>query len=423
MGFPFQRTGFDKGIDGYMEIVDPSTGTATNNIILVQSKATTGDFIAETGEGFDYYCDERDLTYWISGNAPVILVISNPNRNEAYWVSIKDYFTELSDRKSHKVHFNKDKNRFDVNSKLDLIGMATPKDAGVYLSPLPKREALCSNLLEVDTFCEAIFVAPTEYHSRRTLWEEFGRMKVEPGNEFVLKNGQILTFHNLEEYPWSEICEAGAIESFRSVEWAYSDEPSKQNEFIELLYASLRQMLQPDVWYDKDEDYYYFSPTTGLMPRTLPRKGTKTGKGKTVFKAYMKKKMPTEVAYYRHSAFYGQFRLHDDKWYLEITPHYRFTWNGYRRSKFEAEQLTTIKRFELNPAVFGQVSMWADYLKAQGQATLLKSAYSFLGFGSLSSFELYTGIDDRSWLKRETSDKASVINSADNQLSLFDLLT
>ena len=159
MGFPFQRTGFDKGIDGYMEIVDSSTGTATNNIILVQSKATTGGFIAETGEGFDYYCDERDLTYWISGNAPVILVVSNPDRNEAYWVSIKDYFKDLLVHKAHKVHFNKETNRFDVGSKLELIGMATPKDAGVYLSPLPKHETLCSNLLEVDTLSETIFVA------------------------------------------------------------------------------------------------------------------------------------------------------------------------------------------------------------------------------------------------------------------------
>ena len=62
----------------------------TNSIIQVQSKATEGRFTAETAVSLEYVCDERDLTYWMQGNAPVILVVSRPKTGEAYYVLLRD---------------------------------------------------------------------------------------------------------------------------------------------------------------------------------------------------------------------------------------------------------------------------------------------------------------------------------------------
>jgi len=67
-----------------IEIRDPITGEMTNLILQVQSKATDQDFLADTPTGFDYYCEQRDLHYWLSGNGPVILVRSRPATKEAY---------------------------------------------------------------------------------------------------------------------------------------------------------------------------------------------------------------------------------------------------------------------------------------------------------------------------------------------------
>jgi hypothetical protein len=50
MGFLWNPSGFDAGIDGYIELRDPTTGDVTNCIIQVQSKATAGHFTAETSE-------------------------------------------------------------------------------------------------------------------------------------------------------------------------------------------------------------------------------------------------------------------------------------------------------------------------------------------------------------------------------------
>ncbi|MFL5659326.1 MAG: DUF4365 domain-containing protein, partial [Ktedonobacteraceae bacterium] len=150
MGFLWYPTGgLEAGIDGTIEIRDPGTGIAFNSIIQVQSKATVGQFQAETPEGFDYLCDVKDLNYWLQGNAPVILIVSRPSTDEAYWVSIKDYFQDFMQRKAHKVHFSKLRDQFDKTCLSSLINLAMPRDAGIYFSPSVTEEQLWSNLLEV----------------------------------------------------------------------------------------------------------------------------------------------------------------------------------------------------------------------------------------------------------------------------------
>jgi len=98
MGHVYQATGdLEAGIDGYIEIRDPETEEATGLTVAVQSKATAGRVTAETNERFEYLLDERDLDYWLSGNLPVLLVVSRPQSGEAYYKSIKEYFSSGED--------------------------------------------------------------------------------------------------------------------------------------------------------------------------------------------------------------------------------------------------------------------------------------------------------------------------------------
>lgn len=95
MGFVWYPTGqVEAGIDGYLEIRDPVTGAVTNSIIQVQSKATDRPFVAASEISFEYQCDAEDLKYWMAGNAPVILIVARPSTREAYWVAIKEYFSD-----------------------------------------------------------------------------------------------------------------------------------------------------------------------------------------------------------------------------------------------------------------------------------------------------------------------------------------
>lgn len=137
-----------------------------------------------------------------------------------------------------------------------------------------------------------------------------------------------------------------------------------------------------------------------------------------VFQGYGKKNNPTKIGYYRHSAFFGQFHRFGDKWYLEISPTYHFTRDGYRTSIFREAQLTGIKRLERNPAVLGQVVMWAEYL--QDKPDLFKKPYPFLNFGSLVQFEIQAGLDDKTWLNKEEAEEVATTTLPENQLPLFE---
>lgn len=418
MGFVWTPTGLEAGIDGYIEIRDANSGEVANLIIQVQSKATEKDFQSENSDGHDYYCNARDLDYWLGGNAPVILVRSRPSTKEAYWVSIKDYFKDLSRRKSGKIHFNKANDKFDVNCREALLRLATPKDSGFYLAAIPKKEKLYANLLKLNKFADKIYLAETDFRDYKILSAKLREMSGNIGSEWILKNRRILSLHNLEEYPWSEICDQGTVEPFDTSEWSDSCDVDFQNDFKRLLNQCLKEKLKPDVRYHKGNDYFHFTATEGLSKREVTYKSLVQNASREVFRAYPKKNDANQIGYCRHSAFIGSFLKIDGSWFLEITPTYHFTHEGRRPHKYREDLLKRIKEIERNPAVLGQVVMWADYLR--GKPDLFAKPYPFLTFGSLMCFDIDTGLDDNLWLHREGKEESRFIQSSNNQFLLFD---
>lgn len=415
----YPSAGVEAGIDGVIEMRDPVTGVVFNSIVQVQSKATTKEWVAETATGFEYLCKPEDLEYWLQGNAPVILVVSRPATQEAYWLSIKDYFSDLPRRQARKVYFNKERDCFDETCRDALITLSLPKDAGVYLPPRPKIETIYSNLLEVVSFAHDLYIAETDYRRDNHVWAAFKELDVRVGSEWVLSGKQIVSFYNLDEYPWSAICDSGTIERFDTREWAFSDDPDKQRLFVWLLRKALREKLWPEVRFSKDKHCYYFRATNDLSPRTLPYRSLSHSTSRKVFRAYYSTKRPGEVSFYRHSAFKDQFLCFDATWYLEITPTYYYTGNGHDPYLFADDQLSGIKRLEKNPAVLGQVVMWASHLTREPD--LFHDTYPFLAFGALQQFETSVGFDDAQWLGKEEEDKAGDTRSALGDLPLFDV--
>jgi hypothetical protein len=401
MGYLWYPTGgTEAGIDGSIEIRDPETGEVTNSIVQVQSKATTNPFQAETESGFDYVCSEKDLEYWMRGNAPVILIVSRPHSGEAYWVSIKDYFTDPKSRAARKVHFDKARDRFDEGCAAALSELAVLRDAGLYFAPSPAKEILYSNLLRVSHFPGRLYVGHTDYRDGKEVRAKLREHGAGEDNEWFPKRGSIYSFNDLTEEPWDEICDQGTVEEFDSEEWAYSDDRDRQGEFVQLLNQCLRAKTRAlGLRYSKDLDCYYFGATNDLSEFKLGYQSLVNETSRTVFRGYPKKGKPKEIAYYRHSAFWGSFRRFDDAWYLEITPTYYFTWDGRRPDKFYEDKLKKIKEQEKNPAVRGQIVMWAEYLSRDGN--LFEPQYPMLGFEELMRFEVEVGLDDAVWLERD----------------------
>jgi hypothetical protein len=421
MGCLWYPTGaIEAGIDGQIELRDPTSGEVGNLIIQVQSKAKQDAFTTETPTSFEYLCEERDLVYWLNGNAPVILVVSRPDTNEAYWADIKDYFKDLSRLKARKVYFDKRRDRFDATCREALLRIAAHKDSGVYLSPPPQIETLYSNLLKVDSFAEHIYIASTDYRKTGDVWRTLPRPA--PGErwsgEWFLKNEQIISFLDLDAYPWNTVCDVGTVECFDAAEWAYSKDEDRQRDFVRLLNGALKERLWPGVRYSKQKDCYYFIASPSLGERKIEFDNVKGKSIQTVFKGYATKKQPNRISFYRHSAFRGFFVRHDNEWYLEINPTHYFTSNGRDLDVFFESHLSGLKRIERNEAVLRQVLMWASYLQRSGD--LFTTPYPYVQFGSIQTGTIEAGIDDQMWLTHEEEDEAKLMRSDIEQLDMFE---
>lgn len=417
MGYLWSPNGpLEAGIDGTIEIRDSVTEELTGCILRAQSKATTNPFPKETAERFEFPCDERDIEYWLRGNAPVILICSRIDTGDVYWKSIKDYFKDPERLNSRKIVFEKAEDRFDESAAAKLAKLAIPVDSGIYLAPRLKRETLYSNLLKVSSLPAKLYLAVTEHGSREEVREALGTYMKYPPREWVARSKTILSVHDLGTHPWSKIVDAGTVEEFDTAEWAESDDTEKRNDFVQLLNLCLTERLAPEHvrWSNKDH-LYYIAPTRGLNRRCVNYRGLKKGASKEVFGPRKSKRDVTHTAYYRHSAFEGNFARYDGEWFLEIVPTYHFTEDGKKPSRFAAQRLQKIKQLERNPAILGQLFMWAHVLRT-ASAPLFRKPYPHLSFGDLVSFPIEVGIEDSEWLKQEEGDEHEALHAAGQEL-------
>lgn len=282
-------------------------------------------------------------------------------------------------------------------------------EAVAQIEPIAKKEKLYSNLLTVDSFSEKIYTAKTSYSDDRDLYFAFDRLNLFPDRERTVKSKILYSFHDLEKYPWNEVCEPGTIEEHNTVDWAYSLDLDKRNIFLDLIYRCLTQKVENmGLQYSTPFDYYYFRASADLSNIRMQYPSVSKLTSRDVFKLYDKGK-DERFRHYRHSAFKGKFQLIERAWYLEITPTYHYTKDGFKLYWYYESLIRGIKQLEANPAVLGQAIMWAAYLRGIDRVSDLH--YPFLKFGNLLSYEMEFGIEDSLWQKKEEIQKEDEENS------------
>src|SRR6185437_14559586 len=79
------------GIDGFIELFDPNSHQSLGLNLAVQSKVVNS-ICKNPDPTFEYFCNPNDVEYWLTTNIPLILIVSCPDSQEGYWISIKEYF-------------------------------------------------------------------------------------------------------------------------------------------------------------------------------------------------------------------------------------------------------------------------------------------------------------------------------------------
>jgi len=413
MGFVWRPTAtHDVGIDGEIEVRDPASGRMAGFIIKVQSKAVSA-FQGESASTVTYYADPADIEYWRSFNTPVLLIVSKPSSGEAYWLPVAAYLQSRPPG-TRKFEFSKTADRFSSEARERLAHLVTRSFLGLY-EPAPRRpEVLISNLLTVTRLPERIFVAPTEHRDPAMLIKALVQRNIQFGSEWFLKNGMLLSAHNLAEHPFDLVCDAGAADHFDVKEWSQTLDEDKKREFVQLLNRCLRErMRQLGLVYipDKPFECYFFRLPPGALKREFGYAAEKRRASRKMVSVSRRK--DGSIRYFKHQAFKAHFYRFDARWFLEITPTYYFTEDGRALYRFYEDPLRWHKENENNNAVRGQLTTWIRLLTRKPD--LIAEEYKFLSFADPESFTFPVGIDDAAWLRLS---EATVSDTSREELQL-----
>ena len=145
-----------------------------------------------------------------------------------------------------------------------LSAIAHPKGAGLYLAAPPISESLQLNLLPVGRYAQAIYFAETSYREREQVLAVMREAGIKGANAFMLKDGKLFTFHDLNLSPWAQLC-TGKIDNFPSDDWALTGDAVNQANFVRLLNGTLRAFLGgKGIWFYQPKNgygYFYYAPS------------------------------------------------------------------------------------------------------------------------------------------------------------------
>ena len=405
MGFMFYPTGgVEAGIDGFIELRDEATGAVGNLLLQVQGKATERQRLqAETNESFEFSCSEDDISYWMQGTAPVLFIVVLPEKGVAFWKSIKTWFCDPDHLKSRKIVFDKKVDLFTRDAKSAVMAVALTTVPGATTPSVRIDEELLVNLVGI-SFARTIYWAPTNHGTDKSFGSALRELNPKAGAEWIVRGKAVLSFHNLDAWPWNKLCEAEAMEEFGSDEWSDSDDDDRQRDFVALLNRAIGEFVRPALWNDRDSGVFFFPKPKERNRLKYAYKSLKNFVPRDVVKRYGKRRDdPSQPAYWRHSAFLHRFSRLDGRWYVEITPTYHFTRDGYKADLWGGDHLKKIKEFENNAAVMGQFIMWRYFLTTHGAPDLYGEGYPYLSFSQLGSLALDVGVPDDLWKSQEAN--------------------
>jgi hypothetical protein len=404
----------EAGIDGYIELFEPDSQRATSLHLAVQSKAVTRFEGDDKTVKFSFKRD--DIAYWLDASLPVVVVVSCPDTEEAYWVSVPRYFGAPENAGTTVAHIDRRTQRFTARSYDELLDAARPPNRAIARSPAPAAEVLYSNLLPLRSYPNTVYIAPATCKGYRDVYSTLRTATVYAPHCWLLHEGNYLGFADPADEPLCRFVDAGAIEAHESANWAESSDPNQRRLFSWLLNGALQDDLASQgIRFFKDDGIYAFKGSLDRVPRTFKFRNLHRDSEITVVTRYQStsKKDGTVYQFLRHHAFGGRFRHIGGTWHLEITPTYRFTDDGKTKYRFHAQQLAGIKRYDGNRALLSQLIMWSHVL-APSTLTLFDKQ-RLLGFGPIQEYRINGSIPDEAWAARD----AAVENEDDASLPLF----
>lgn len=380
----------DSGIDGEIELRDPESGEVRNVRIGVQVKATTGKWDRENDRGFTYRPKPADLAYWLSSSQPVLLVCTRGGE-EAYYRSVQEWARDPSARARGHLRFNKERHRFDAEAGPRLFDLkAAPGDWIEPPGPRPVPERLASNLMPITWIAEELFSIRVPPGSPAEVLQAAWKRGIDqPAG--VLRGGRYWSFASLAE----EFVDAVTGDDPRTHSLA---EMRDENGLDDV--NLLKELVVRTVVDRHGKRVRWFAPMRCAYFR---RRGEQEpvryawgkGRGRTVVRPGFSNEADRHFTGYRHDAAELRVRELSDRWALQLSPTYVFTWDGVKLSGHHDKALAGIKRMDRHRAVSAQVRMWAHLFRERN--TLLDQPSADCALGDLLEVNVGHGVDEAGW--------------------------
>lgn len=364
MGFAFHGLNrLETGIDGMMELRDPTTHAMLGRWVGVQVKTTEdGKYTAETEGKFEYLLDSTDLEYWRQSNIPVIIVLVRLSDCSMYWQQVDA--GRLDDPR--RLDIDKKRDVFAQNAADLVAAITVEKNAfGTYVPPMLSGEAGHLNLVRLK-LPDEIFVAGSPFKSGREAVKE---MLVHEGAkhfDWVVRDRTFWSFRDPRDTILEEIVDVGTIEAVDTEEVALLDDVDDQNAFIDLLRRSVEAQLANDLFFDKESRALCFRAYGPGVKREYEYRSLQNPTRAEVVTLIAKEGRDNIM---RHHGFVPRYQRIADDWYVSITPTFVFTSDGYRTHPASSIMLAGKKKLEKAGAIRGQVVMWRHLLMASAESS------------------------------------------------------
>ena len=275
---------------------------------MIQSKAHDRALQQESGTSFVFTCDQRDLEHWLAGNAPVIVVVSHPKKDEAWWIDVKAEFADPRTRAARRLVIDKASHAFNTDAGSALLRLGMPVSSGLYLQPPPRPEVLDTNLLKVVGVPEQLYLAPavtSDYAAAGKLLESAEGARP----PFILRDGLVQSFDDIRNSHLEVLCN-GDVEAHDVAEWAKSSNDDARFSLQDLMIRTI-QNAYPELRWHKAKKHVHFRATRNLAPRKAGKR--KGAAGRTVFGPHLSR--DGSIGYYHHAAVKMRMRRIGRIWY------------------------------------------------------------------------------------------------------------